>query len=302
MFFKKIIILFILFFLSCAKKPDAGITILVPDSISSIPFMEMDRKTIGGQKITIKGFSDHMSALLEFSKNPDMLLFTGFSVGLSSYSKIKTIRHIATPVWGVASLVTLNPKLNSIENFKNRQILVPFPKSPLDLQLQAILRLSSLQGKIRIGYSQVQQSMQLLLQKKTDGICIPEPLASKIVLEHNGYRAFSFSDKWTELNHDKLSPQVSLFAKKETMEKFPGLAEQIRQETEKNISYIKSHRSDIIARYSGRFKIQKNTLDAALQNITLKLEPPPREKMLIESYQKTLGGEIPDRSFYFFHD
>ena len=208
---------------------------------------------------------------------------------------------IANPVWGVSILLTNDPGVKDLDGFAGKTIMVPFAKSPLDLQLNAILRKSGMTDKVRVDFAPVQQQIPMLLTKKTDGICVPEPLASKLLYEKKAFYVFSFAKKWAELNNDEpRTPQVSLFVKKDFAEKNRLLLNALNKEMVKKIDIIAKSKDAISNKYASVFSIDEQVLRMSLDNVIFEIPDYRMTKTLCTDYETAIGDEekIDDKFFF----
>jgi len=289
---KKILVpvVFLLSFTLVYASENKPIDIYVPNTLSSVPVMELDNAVIDGQTIKVHFFDDHIMAMAEFVSGRFPLLMTGFSIGLARYQSGRDIVVIATPVWGASSLVTNDPGLKELSDFKGKTILVPFAKSPLDLQLKAILKKENLLDKDKIDYAVVQQQLPLQMAKKADGICVPEPLVSKLVLGKKGYEVFSFAKKWGEVNNgEERSPQVSVFAKKSFAGSNERLLSGLREALKNKIADVKNNPADMAIKYSGAFNLDKSVIEAGLKNLLFDITDIKTEASICRDYEKAIG-------------
>ncbi len=292
------ILLFLLTTTACSKKVSDDLIIKVPKTISSIPVYELNGKNIDNRKIIVEFYQDHIVAMAEFINNDISIFFTGFNQGLNYYMTNKDITLLATPVWGISSLVVSDKSLNTLDNLRGKNILVPFQKSPLDLQLKTVLKRQNIENSIEIGYEAIGRQIPLLIAGKTDGIAIPEPFVSKLLAQNDYKILFSFYDKWKEINNGEgRTPQVSLFVKKEFGASNKAILLKIIDEIKSNISNIGEE--FIIEKYSKIFEIDKTTLTGALKRTYFEI--PDRETSigLSSEYENTIENiDIPPDFFF----
>ena len=301
------VVLCLLFVLSFKKtgKTDEYI-IKVPRTISSIPLLELNGKKIAGKKIKVEYFQDHIIAMAEFMQGKTDILMTGFTQGLANYYGNKDVVLAACSVWGVSRLITGDRSIQSLEDMTGKTILVPFAKSPLDLQLRAILKSSGLEDKITIGYAVPQQAVPMLITGKADAICVPEPLASKLIISGKAHNVFNFADKWAEVSGgEKRSPQVSIFVKKDFSESNKKQLEKIIAAVDSQIALIKKDPSMVSEKYKADFNLPAAVLSSGLANTLMEIPGYNDSKKLCLDYLEILnynndqsGRKIED-SFFF---
>lgn len=307
---KKIFVFFCVIFsiISCKDKENFDvITISVPKTVSSIPVAELEGKVIQGKRIEIEWFMDHVLSMGNFVSGKTDILMTGFNPGVKSVSVNDDIFYVATPVWGVSSLISKN--YESIDELKGKGVSVPFERSPLDIQLRAIID-NHFEGVIlesddvlNIEYSPIQQSIAMLNSDKIDAVAVPEPLASKLVIGGKLNRVFSFAEKWGEVTGGETrSPQVSLFASGKICS-IDSLVQNILKEIDNNIKIIHDKDSLIIEKYSAFFELPEPVLLKSLDYTLYGIYDFEYEKEVIKKYidnsEMDLQIDLDSEIFYF---
>jgi ABC-type nitrate/sulfonate/bicarbonate transport system substrate-binding protein len=263
--------------------------------------MELDGVTVEKQKIKIEFFDDHIMTMAEFVSGKIPVLMTGFSQGLAYYRTNNDIVMISNPVWGVSLLVTNDRALTNLAAFEGKTILVPFAKSPLDVQLKSILKKSGMLDKIQVDYSPVQQQIPLLLSGKVAGISIPEPLASKLIYERKSYKVFSFAEEWATLNgNEPRTPQVSIFVKKEFAARNKIFFKALNKLLVKKIKFVIDNNEEVADKFTGFFSLDPVILKSSLKNVIFEIPDVKTEKKLCRDYQKTIEDEEEINDGFFF--
>jgi ABC-type nitrate/sulfonate/bicarbonate transport system substrate-binding protein len=192
------------------------VTIPTAKTVSSIPLLALEGQTIGGLTVATPVFDDHPLALAELIGARSQVLQTGSTLAIKNSQAGGPLIQVATAVWDVAGLVTLDPNLKTLEDFVGKTLVAPLAGGPLDVQLQALLKAKGLVGKVKVDYAEPAQAVALLLQKKADGACLPEPLVSRLVVNNNATEVFTFAQAWAAINNgDGRAPQVSLVARRD---------------------------------------------------------------------------------------
>lgn len=297
---QKLVLVLLLFaaFLSAACRPkdrqaSGEVVIAVPHSLSSLPLLMLDGGEVGGKKISTVIYSDHIVSMAEFLRGEYDLLLTGFTLGASNSRENNKIRHFSTPIWGVSSLVAKNPEAGTLPDFIGKRIAVPFAGSPLDLQLREIIAFQGLEGKIELEYSPIQQAVPMLLSGKIDGICVPEPLVSKLVLKNGARAVFSFADSWAELaGGEKRSPQVSLFVQEPFATDNVPFLKQLHQALSAKVATLQADPAAVAAIYQPVFELPEDVLIAGMSNTLFGVLSSTRDKSLCEGYLQILFPDL----------
>lgn len=186
---KRLLVLFLLLFLCfSAIAEEKTVTILVPKSTSSIPFLEIELRdsrddVIPGVKIDVEFFANHAQALARLLNGDVSLLYTGSSVGWENHLNGGPVVMIRTGAWGVSSIMGTDEAYTGIGDLENKTIALPFPGAPLDLQMRYIFKEngSDPEKDIRIVYSPFPQTVGQILSGQVDAAPLPEPLATTLV-------------------------------------------------------------------------------------------------------------------------
>lgn len=299
---KKLSILFIIGLFAFCGKERANkntIKIYIPKTLSSIPVLELKNKTLENKTIHTQFYQDHIMTMAEFVDGKIDILMTGFTLGVSHYNSNKNITMVVTPVWGVSSLVA-KKDYKSLEDFVGKKILVPFEGSPLDLQLKTILTQSNMSDKIKIDYAVIQQAVPMLLAGKTDGICIPEPLVSKLTVPKKASRVFYFPDKWAEFHQgERRTPQVALFVKKDFSQKNKQFLQKLIRSISTNINELQTSTTHLSKKHSKTFQLDENIISGGLRNTLFEVIDYKKGKEISKAYLKSIGvKQIPGDDFF----
>lgn len=193
-----------------------SVTIPAAKTVSSLPLLALEGQTIGGMTVVTPLFDDHPLAMAELIGGKSQVLLTGSTLAVKNSQAGGPLIQVATPVWDVSGLVTLNPELKTLEDFVGKTLVAPLAGGPLDLQLQVLLKARGLTGKVKVDYAEPAQAVALLIQKKVDGACLPEPLVSRLVVLNKATELFTFAEAWAGVNNgDGRAPQVSLLARRD---------------------------------------------------------------------------------------
>jgi NitT/TauT family transport system substrate-binding protein len=297
-----VLIIIVVSIVSCTDKKamKQTVSISVPVSVSSIPILVLDGVNAGNTRIAVSQFQDHSLTLAEFIKGNIDILMTGFTQGLAVYEGNKKIVYLATPVWGVSSLMTRDKSLSTPGELAGKHVIVPFAKSPLDLQLRAILAAGHLLDKVTIEYGPVQQAIPLLLAGKTDAIAVPEPFASDLEIKGNARRLFTFQVAWAGITGGEgRSPQVSLFTTRtfaETHEEFlRALLVLVRQETEALVI----NPIEAADTFADVFHAGRDVVLAGIKNTLFDLPATKDSIALCSDYITRIGLKQPESGFYY---
>lgn len=212
-------LILVLFLSTGAVADEARLTILVPNSTSSIPLFEVEKRdeatdVVPGVVVDVEVFANHAQAVARLLTGDVELLFTGSSVGWSNHLNGGPIVMIGTGIWGVSSLVGISDDYDDVGDLRGKTLVLPFPGAPLDLQMRYILEHSGIDpdADLNIVYAPFPQAAAQLISGQVDAAPLPEPLATTLVVGRGLKRYVRLQDAWMDVSGDPYSPQVSLFA------------------------------------------------------------------------------------------
>ncbi len=293
----------IAFYLMCVFivfSADRGLILSTPDSLSSIPIMELENRVVNGYKISVVKYQDHMVSFAEFLKRSDVVLVTGFTQGVAASSSGSGIKMINNIVWGVSSIITASPAIKTISDLNNKKILVPFAGSPLELQMIAISRKNEALAGIKLEYAPMQQMGGLLLTGRADAAAMPEPVASRLLSSDKFHKVAAVADLWGQINGgDVRSPQISVFIKNVDSVGGTDTILAINRELDAIIDDINKNKEKYARKYASVFNLsQKEMLSAINGTIYLSVHGSRLEEKSKDYLFKIGRGEMFSKSMF----
>lgn len=276
-----------------AAKP---LQVLAPSTVSTIPFLELEQRF--PDRYQVEFFTDHPQALARFLKGEVDLLATGFSVGYTRQLNAGGLVLLATPVWGVSSLMTKDP-LSSFQELAGGTVYAPFEGSPIDIYLRKAIEMEGLSGKVQIEYAPFPQAAALLSQGKTEAAVLVEPIASRLEISGAAHRLETLHDGWARITGgERRSPQVSVFALQRRMNELGAPAANIAKELEGIVTELRENPSLYARRYSDRIGFPVPVLERAINNTLF--DVPSRQVLedLTASYAAIMELREPGAGFY----
>ncbi len=274
---------------------ESQLTIAHPETIAALP-LQLAAKT--NPAIRLLPFTDHTLALAQFLRGEVDLLFTGTTLGASQASK--GVRLWRTIVWGSASIITQANLKNSPGDLKilqSKKVALPFAGSPNDIQLRRLCQ--KLQIIPRIEYHPHTQAAALLLKNKLDAIVVPEPLASRLVLEHGLFRLAELSALEADLlPQEAPAPMVSLFLH----ENIPSEKKALLTEVEKNLRQalvrLTSEAGDLAAQQAPVYQVSPTVLREGLKHTRFELPAEPMARQRTLAFLRFAGIEVDEERFF----
>lgn len=280
-----------------------SVTIPAAKTVSSIPLLALEGQTIGGFTLATPLFDDHPLALAELIGGKTQVLFTGSTLAVKNSQSGGPLVQVATPVWDVSGLVTLNPELKTLEDFVGKTLVAPLAGGPLDLQLQAILKAKGLSGKIKVDYAEPAQAVAMLLQKKVDGACLPEPLVSRLVVLNKAYQLFSFAEAWAPLNGgDGRAPQVSLLARRDWTANHTDFLRAFLTTYRASVAAVQADPMAFAEKYAPVLGLPSAIVERGLSRTLFAVPGPAETARLYAAYLALIGETKPVAADFFFQE
>ncbi|RAY14335.1 sulfonate ABC transporter substrate-binding protein [Actinomadura craniellae] len=240
-------------------------------------------KNLGpGVKLTTASFNAGPAAVEAlFAKGVDAT-FIGPNPAINAWAKSKgqAIKIISGAASGGVSLI-VKPEITSVEDLRGKKIATPQLGNTQDVAVRYYLKSKGLtankdgSGDVKIVPQENSQTIDTFKQGAIDGAWVPEPFASRLILEGKGKRLINEKDLWPGgkfvITHLIVSTE---FAKKN-----PGLVKKLVQGTVEATDFINNDQAaakkavnDQLAKLSGK-PIDEKILDAAFKEITFTTDP-----------------------------
>lgn len=300
----RIYITIAIFFFVCGFVSAQTITILVPQSTSSIPFFDLERHdayadVVPGVDVSVEVFANHAQALARLLNGDVELLFTGSSVGWANHLGGGPIVIAGTGIWGVSSIVGTDQEYSSLADLKGKKLALPFPGAPLDIQVRYILESEGVDPDrdMQIVYVPFPQAAAQLASGQLDAAPLPEPLATVLVKGRGLKRYVRLQDAWAEASGgDPYSPQVSLFS---TGSVAAATLNSILSAWKAASERITGDPEAAAVSYSEKLGQPEAIVAEAIRNTIFFVPDPAENKKRVLSYMRTLGdGALPSDDFF----
>ena len=256
---KKIVLVFTLL-LNLFAKDENTIVIAGPIASVSHPILYMIEQNALkdiGKKIEFKLWNnpDELRAFI-LKKEVDFIALPT-NVAANLYNKGIDLKLLNVSTWGILGLVSRDKNLKTTEDFKNKEIIVPFRADMPDIIFQALIKKANLNIKKDFKLTYVAtpiDAMQMLILRRADHALLAEPAIS-IALRKTGsfpvkliapdlYRSVDLQKDWGRLFEvEPKIPQAGLAIIGETKGK-EELITKILEEYEKAINWYKSNQKD----------------------------------------------------------
>lgn len=242
------------------------------------------------------------------------------NVGANLYNKGVDIKLINISVWGILGMVTRDPSLKTLADFKGKEIAMPFRADMPDILFEEVVKAQGMDPKkdfkLRYAPSPV-DAMQLLILRRVDHALLAEPAIS-IALKKTGsfplkliapdiYRSVDLQKEWGKTF--KVEPKVPQagIAVLGDLSKNEKFVKRFKEEYNKSLAWYKANpkqAGELIVQYLPMLDaqgIQNSIKHVQLTPIDAKDAKADLEfffEILKKNTPKTIGGKLPNDSFY----
>ena len=321
---KKIFLICFVFLFSLFAKDENKIVVAGPFATVSHPIMHM---------IQTDALKD-LDKKIEFRlwKNPDelrALILKGdvdfialpTNVAATLYNKEVDIKLLNVSVWGILGMISRDPNLKTLKDFKDKEIAVPFRADMPDIVFQELAKKSGLDPKkdFKIQYVATPvDAMQMLILRRVDHALLAEPAISIAlrktksfpisVVAPDLYRSVDLQKEWGELFQTKAKiPQAGIAYLGDTKGK-EKLINRFLAEYEKSLNWYKQNPKEAAALVVKTLPmLEELGLADSIEHVSFESITAIEAKedlefffnILEKSEAKSIGGKIPDLNLYY---
>ncbi len=307
--------------LSASQKLDK-LVIAGPVATVSHPFFKMIKD----------GALNDVAKRVEFVlwKNPDelraILLNNGASfvaiptnVAANLYNKNIDIKLLNVPVWGILEILSRDANAKSIDDFKNKEIVVPFRSDMPDIVLQALIKKAGYDVKkdFKLNYvATPPDAMQMMIMRRADNVLLAEP-ATSMAMRKTGsfpisliapeiFRSIKLENEWGRVFKTQSKIPTAGIAVVGDVDK--EVVNRFEQEYAKALEWYKTNpleAGELVAKNINMFKaeaISDSIEHVKLQNtkaIDAKKDLEDFFNIILEIEPKLIGGKLPSDGFYY---
>ncbi|WP_417328035.1 ABC transporter substrate-binding protein [Halarcobacter sp.] len=321
---KKILLLSFMFLLSLFAKDENKIVVAGPFATVSHPIMYMmqnDALKDINKKIEFRLWKnpDELRALV-LNSNVDFIALPT-NVASNLHNKGVDLKLLNVSIWGILAMISRDPNLKTLEDFKGKKIALPFRADMPDIIFQELAKKYGLNPKkdFKIQYvTNPIDAMQMLILRRVDHALLAEPAIS-IALRKTGsfpinivapdlYRSVDLQEEWGKLFKTETKiPQAGLAFLGNTKGK-EKLINRFLQEYEKSLQWYKKNpkkAASLVVKTLPMLE-EKGLADSIkhvqLQSINAYEAKEDLEfffKVLENSNEKLIGGKLPNENIYY---
>ncbi len=234
------------------------------------------------------------------------------NLAIKLHNKGVEYKYCATGVWGVLYIVS-DQEITSWEDLKGKEINMLGRGLTPDIVTRFLLEKNGLVADVDVTFNYVNGGpdlAKLYLSGENVISIMPEPMLSKILTKKTTTNiVFDLQNEWKKATGGSDSyPQAALIIKNELIEKHPEIADSIIKEYERSIKWVNENPT-LAGEYSEELEtgLSAKLVEMAISrsNLEFKNATDSREALeayynvLFESSPDSIGGKMPDDSFYY---
>jgi NitT/TauT family transport system substrate-binding protein len=238
---------------------------------------------LGGTKLTTQIFNAGPAAVEAIFGGGIDAAYIGPNPSINAFAKSdgQAIRIIAGATSGGAQLV-VRDGITSVADLRGRTIATPQLGNTQDVALRAWLKANGLQTSVKGGQNDVDivpqenaQTLDLFKQGTLDGAWVPEPWASRLVLDGGAHVLVNEADLWPGAQF----VTTNLVVRTAFLTQYPGTVAQLLEAQLATTDWIAAHddqaktqANDAIEALTSK-KLSPEVLDRAWSNLTITNDP-----------------------------
>jgi NitT/TauT family transport system substrate-binding protein len=243
------------------------------------------QKDLGSNKLETKTFKDgtEASEALSAGAIDATYIGSGPSINLFQKSKREAIRIVSGAAYGGAALV-VNKDIKTAKDLKGKTISSPKLGNTQDISLRAWLKKQGYKtdtnggGDVKIAPQENSSTLDAFIAGNIDGAWVPEPWASRLVIEGKGHVLVNEADLWPE---GKFLTTVLVVSKKFLDDHPDVVADLLKGQVDsndwvnKNSDEAKTLTNSEIKKLTGK-DLSTEVIDSAWKQLTFTDDPLPK--------------------------
>lgn len=208
--------------------------------------------------------------------------FVGPNPSINAWSKShgKAVHIISGAASGGVSLV-VKPGIKGVKDLRGKKIATPQLGNTQDVAIRYWLKQNGLtankdgSGDVKVVPQENAQTLQTFAQGEIDGAWVPEPYASRLILENKGVKLLDEKTLWPNGKF----VITNLIVSQEYEKKHPDQVKKLLQGVVEATDHINQNKADAekvsndaLAKLSGK-PLKQNVLDAAFKEIDFTTDP-----------------------------
>ncbi len=242
------------------------------------------------------------------------------NVAANLYNKNQRIELLNISIWGILGLISRDPNLKSLKDFKGKEIAIPFRADMPDIVFEELIRAQGLDPKkdFKLKYlASPIDAMQMLILRRVDHALLAEPAISIALRKSKSfpiklvapdlYRSVDLQKEWGKVFKSEAKlPQAGIVALGDTISK-KQIIQRFQEEYEKSLNWYKNNPKKAGDLVSKNLKmLTADGISDSISHINIDFVKAKDAKddlikfyeILEKSNPKTIGGKLPNNDFY----
>lgn len=236
------------------------------------------------------------------------------------YNKGVDIKLVNVSIWGILAMLSRDDNLKTLNDYKGKEVVVPFRADMPDLVLEALLKEQGIDKKedIKLRYvASPIDAMQMLILRRVDHALLAEPAISIALRKTKSFpisvvapelfRSVDLQEEWARVYRSEAAlPQAGIAALGETA-RDGQLIQRFLEEYDKALAWYQSHPEE-----AGELVVktlpmlQAEGVADSIAHVNIKSVRASDARKQIETFfevmqredPKIVGGRLPDAGFY----
>lgn len=233
------------------------------------------------------------------------------------------VKLLNVSVWGILGMISRDNNLKTLKDFKGKKIAVPFRADMTDIVFKQLLKKQGLDPKKDFDLVYVSSpidAMQMLIMRRIDHSLLAEPAISVALRKTDSfpikliapelYRSVDLQEEWARVfNTDADVPEAGMAVLGRMTNK--KVIERFMEEYDKSLKWYMSHPKESGVLVAGQISmLSEEGVADSIAHINMKSisAADAKEKLefffnvLKEEDPKSIGGKLPQDSFYYKED
>ena len=310
-----------------AIQKENKVIVAGPFASVSHPIMHMIEQDVlqdMGKKIEFKLWKnpDELRALV-LNGNVDFIAIPT-NVAANLHNKGLDITMLNVSVWGILGMVSRDANLKTLQDFKGKEVVLPFREDMPDIIFKELAKKSGLNPKKDFDLKYVSSpidAMQMLILRQADHVLLAEPAIS-IALRKTGsfpvkliapdlYRSVDLQKEWGRLFKSEAKIPQAGMAFLGDVNGNKALIQRFMQEYDKALNWYKNNpkkASKLVVETLPM--LEEEGLADSIAHVNLQARSAFKSKeelefffdILMQSNAKLIGGKLPSDKFYYMQE
>jgi len=264
---------------------------------------------------------DHLRVLAIDGKGKADFIAMPSNVAANLYNRGVRLQLVNISTWGVLWLVSRDKSLNKLEDFKDKEVLMPFRADMPDIVFQTLADKAGLDPKKNFKLRYVGtplDAMQLLISRQADHALLSEPAVSMAlrktksfpvsIIAPDLYRSVDLQQEWGRLlKREARIPQAGIAAMGQALAD-PALIERFQQAYAASLNWCEAKPEECGAMVAKRVEMltPEGVADSVRADntafVTAQDAKPALEFFFGQLHARQpalVGGKLPDAGFYY---